>query len=89
MKAILAELLASNVVTIGNRFKIYEMEGTHGGSFGQTRLQHELQTFGDMQVEPFLDSLVARLRTFAKGGVFTDDACLLAMDFRRPPAKPR
>ncbi len=67
---------------------LYEMEGSQGGSFGQTRLQQELQTFGDLQVEPFLDSLLARLRTFAKDGVFTDDACMLAMDFRRAPTTP-
>jgi len=62
---------------------VYEVEGPGGETFGQARLQNLLQSQSSLGAEPFLDTVLEKVRAHAVDGEFTDDACLLAIDFRR------
>jgi serine phosphatase RsbU (regulator of sigma subunit) len=64
---------------------VYEIDGCNGGeSYGQTRLRAAVAQRADLPREEFLDALLAELHTFSGSLKFADDACLLAMDFKRP-----
>ena len=62
---------------------VYELEGKNGEGFGQNELKRTLQLHASQGASPFLDSVIASLRAFSRAGTFTDDACLLAMDYLR------
>lgn len=62
---------------------VYELEGAAGDSFGQARLRQALSNHVALDAEPFLETLLAQLRAYSSSGQFTDDACLIAMDYRR------
>ena len=63
---------------------VYEVDNTDGVSYGQARLRAAVAQRATLPREEFLDGLFCELRTFSGNLKFTDDACLLAMDFKRP-----
>ncbi len=65
---------------------VYEVDPEGGGDcYGQVRLRAAVAQRAGLPREEFLDGLLAELRAYSGSEHFADDACLLAMDFKRSP----
>ena len=62
---------------------VYELEGKHGGSFGQSKLRQTLETHASLESEAFLDAVLTTVREHSHDQTFSDDACLLSIGYRR------
>jgi serine phosphatase RsbU (regulator of sigma subunit) len=60
---------------------IYEVDGPEGECYGQERLHAAAGAGAGLQTDAFLDRLWKEVREFSGTGSFSDDACVLAMDF--------
>jgi phosphoserine phosphatase RsbU/P len=61
---------------------LYEVQDTNAELFSQALLTESVQKRLSLPAARIFDELLAEVKRFSNEGAFTDDVCLVAMDYR-------